>query len=119
MTVPEAFYDQPDIGLQWLFHWQAFHDLSTERQIGMGVGPIPRSAIRSYAEEYGIIEDDEYDKFEQIIRSVDVNYLKLVNSFGKKDAKATVPIHDVDGVKEVMSRLKARSAKPPRKQQQH
>lgn len=32
----------------------AFFELSTERQVGMGIGPIPMSAIRDYLERYGL-----------------------------------------------------------------
>lgn len=73
----------------------------------MGVGPIPRSAIKAYAEEFEI-EGDACDKFFHIIRSLDGEYLKLANSSGKSGGDALVPIDDVEGVKNVFGRLQAR-----------
>lgn len=116
MEAPAAFYEREEINPAWLFHWEAFNDLSSERQIGMGVGPIPRSAIKAYAEEFDIV-GDAFDKFYRIIREVDLEYLKQINSTSGKSSKdETVPVDDVDGVKNVMGRLAARA---PRKQKTH
>ena len=34
--------------------YSAFIELNTERQLGMSVGPIPKSAIRGYIKEFGL-----------------------------------------------------------------
>jgi len=81
----------------------------------MGVGPIPRSAIKAYAEEFDIV-GDAFDKFYRIIRAVDLEYLKHINS-SKSGTDAHVPVDDVDGVASVMHRLAARA--PKGKQQKH
>lgn len=52
---------------EWL---AAFHELSTERQIGMGVGPIPGSAIRGWP-----VAEDERELFHRCIRAMDGEYL--------------------------------------------
>lgn len=83
----------------------------------MGVGPIPRSAIKDYAAEYDIV-GDAFDKFARIIRAVDLEYMKQVNSSSLKPSKdATVPVDDVDAVRDVFNRLQARA--PKAKQQKH
>lgn len=106
---PAQFYEQPDINPQWSFYWQAFHDLSSERQIGMAIGPIPRSAIKNYADEFSIV-GDRFDSFERIIRSVDAEYLKLAQP-KKPDEKGTsAGVEDLAGVKDVMARLGARAS---------
>lgn len=115
MEAPAAFYEREDINPAWLFHWEAFNDLSSERQIGMGVGPIPRSAVKAYAEEFDIV-GDAFDKFYRIIRAVDLEYLKQVNASSKSKGDEYVPVDDVDGVKNVMGRLAARA---PKRQKTH
>jgi hypothetical protein len=53
---------------------EAFRDLSTDREIGMGRGPIPWSAIHLYGERYGLVKDD-FDRLVRIIRAMDGAYL--------------------------------------------
>lgn len=55
--------------------WAAFWELSTERPIGMGTGPIPVSKIRSYAPEFGM----ETSSFVRIMRRMDEEYLSHAN----------------------------------------
>lgn len=82
----------------------------------MSAGPIPRSAVKAYADEFNIV-GDEFDKFYRIIRTVDYEYLKQINASSKSSKDETVPVDDIDGVRSVMTRLQARNAKP--KQQKH
>jgi hypothetical protein len=57
-------------------YWEAFNDLSTERNSGgMGIGPIPRSAMRQYADEELGLTRPERDAFMWIIRQLDIKYL--------------------------------------------
>ena len=59
-----------------LFHWMAFARLSGDRAQGMGLGPIPWTAIDRYAERYDVIADaDEYDRFVGLIRAIDRAFL--------------------------------------------
>lgn len=70
-VIPAALIP-PDLSdIEW-FYWDAFWELSTERQVGMSPGPIPGSAIRDYA-----ASDQGYNAacFSQIIRSMDDFYL--------------------------------------------
>lgn len=55
--------------------WSAFWELSTERQIGMGVGPIPVSRIRRHAPEFGM----DTSSFVRIMRRMDDEYLSHAN----------------------------------------
>lgn len=73
--LPQWFLDQPVIPEGAEFFYNAFWDLSTERQIGMGLGPIPTSRIDERAREAGL----DYDTalmFRQVIRAMDTAYLK-------------------------------------------
>jgi hypothetical protein len=56
----------------------AFAELSTERHIGMNVGPIPHSAIVGYAERNGL--NDEFVAFARAIRAMDSVYLEYVQT---------------------------------------
>lgn len=57
--------------------YEDFWRLSTERQIGFGVGPIPASAIDRHTEGW-VAEDAEM--FETVIRAMDEVYLMRANS---------------------------------------
>jgi hypothetical protein len=66
--------------LEWL---NAFWELSTDRQIGMGVGAIPASAITEWAARAGL-DDIEAESFRSCIRAMDRAYLDFAN---KPDAE--------------------------------
>jgi hypothetical protein len=73
----------------------------------MGVGPIPYSAIRNYAEQYDICGRDEFDFFCGIIQGLDTEYLALINK--PKDKADMVPVSDVAEQHLVFERLRARA----------
>ena len=111
---PKEFFQQPEILPQHQLYMEAFNELSTERQIGMGVGPIPRSAIRAYAQELGIV-GDEFEHFHRIIRLVDNDYLQAANSSKKPDEANLVDASDPDSVRQVFKRLQKRASSAKRK----
>lgn len=118
---PPVFFEQPEIPLWQQFYWVAFHELSTERQLGMGLGPIPSSSILAYAREYEL-DRDETSNLVSLVRSLDTEFLQLSNRKltrrTKKEEKEDrianeveeVSTTDLKGVREVMGRLKARAA---------
>ena len=104
-SVPEGFLNQPSIAPQNLFLWDAFWELSSERQMGMGLGPIPYRALRSYADDGGIV-GDHFDLFRSVIRQLDGEYLAR-QSPKNSDTKMreTVDVNDIDGVRGLLKRL--------------
>ncbi len=56
------------------FYLQAFWSLSTERQMGMAMGPIPQSAIIAYGLR-AELDSDTMGLFEAVIRSLDAAYI--------------------------------------------
>lgn len=56
--------------------WEAFWELSTERQIGMSAGPIPVSKIRKHAAEVGLSQF----AFKRIATAMDQAYLGHVSA---------------------------------------
>ena len=64
---------EPDIS-GFSFYFDAFDELSTTRQIGMAIGPIPFTAIVEY---FRIFELSDFEDFAYIIRRLDVTFLEL------------------------------------------
>ena len=69
----------------WL---DAFWRLSTERQIGMTVGPIPDSKISEFIRENGI---KDRRLFRHCIRSADAFYLDHISKGDKADRIMSEP----------------------------
>lgn len=61
----------------------AFNELSTCRNIGLAVGPIPWTAIRQYAEFMGL-DDLQFENFNFLIRSMDRAYMEWNTARAKK-----------------------------------
>lgn len=114
-AVPPSFLQQPELAIHLRAERVAFSDLSTERQIGMGLGPIPRSKIIEYgAAELGL-DGDELDRFCRVIRRVDADYLDSVNTPRAVDDESVsdkAAMTDVAGVERV---LKSVAKKKPKK----
>ena len=66
-------------------YWNAFMELTTCRQVGMGVGPIPFTAIKEYALLYEI-SGIRFEVFNRLVRSLDREFLDHSNR--KQDALA-------------------------------
>jgi hypothetical protein len=113
---PVQFYERPEIEPHLQFHWEAFNELSSERQIGMAMGPIPRSAIRAYADEVAMT-GDEFDAFNRLIRAMDNEYLSMIHKSNKPQEKGIVaPVDDLEATKAVFDVIKARAASATKRQ---
>lgn len=109
-TPPRQFFERPEVDPDFHEEWLGFLDLTTERQTGMGAGPIPRSRIRAYASDECGLSGDAHERFCLIIRRVDDDYTSMVNST-TKDNPSSVSIDDVDGVKAVFDIVERRKEK--------
>lgn len=85
--VPEAL-EPPDILDGYGGWYEDFWRLSTERQIGMGIGPIPASFIDRHVQGW-LLEDAEM--FEYCIRQMDEAYLMTSNKTESEPAIAPGP----------------------------
>jgi hypothetical protein len=114
---PPEFYDRPEIEphLAWL--WNAFWELSTERQLGMSIGPIPVSKIREYLHDELDLHGAEYDRARAIIRKADDAWVGMLNR--RKDDEPemadTAKVSDAEGVKRVMRGLGNKAKRGRRK----
>lgn len=66
---------KPELDDHLDFAWQAFVALSSDRQLGMSVGPIPWSSIDRYALRFGIDGGDDFEAFAALISAMDGAYL--------------------------------------------
>lgn len=64
------------------FYIRAFWELSSCRDFGMGVGPIPWHRIIQYGERKGL-DRGMMEVFERVVRELDEVYLKDLNESSK------------------------------------
>lgn len=87
-SIPECL-EPPEI-LDGFGGWyEDFFELSTERQIGMGLGPIPQSCIDARTAGWRY---DDADMFSMCIRAMDAAYLAIRN--GNKEPEEPVSARD-------------------------
>lgn len=86
--MPEAL-EPPELLDGYGGWYEDFWRLSTERQHGFGIGPIPASAIDSHVEGWGY-EDAEV--FEFCIRQMDGVYMRALNKIGDDAPAAANPM---------------------------
>jgi len=84
MDVPALDKRPVMIGLSWL--WEAFMDLTTCRAIGMSIGPIPWTAIQTYAESERLTPEETWT-LHQVTRHLDHVYLEHMH---RKDSGSSV-----------------------------
>lgn len=68
--------------------WEAFWHLTTDRQTGMALGPIPWSAIDRYATRHAIDDPDDFDEFVELVMTLDQAYLEHCSREQDRQAKA-------------------------------
>lgn len=61
MPIPKKFAEAPEVPMGLELYLGAFWDLSTCRQYGFGISPIPFTAIMDYAQAYEFSEDQTED----------------------------------------------------------
>ncbi len=112
--MPAEFYNRPKLLPGCDFYFEAFWELSSDRQIGMGVGEIPFSAIDRYAVRFDV-HGDAFDTLRRVLRSMDAEYRKVVNT--PKDKQKTVSAKDAKGFGALLDRMgeRAAAAQRPRK----
>jgi hypothetical protein len=64
----------------------AFLDLSYDRGSGWNIGPIPRWAIKDYADDYEIVGEQREDLF-FFVRAMDNAYRKYLEDKTEKNRK--------------------------------
>jgi hypothetical protein len=62
--------NEPELADHLAFEFGAFNDLSRDRDVGFGLGPIPWCAMDAYARRLDLVGDD-FDRFVLILSKVD------------------------------------------------
>ena len=78
-VIPEL-QNKPDLFDSAIPYLNAFHALSTSRQIGFGIGFIPYSEIYTYLNENNIYDIDDREDYYHFIKFIDVIYVQISNS---------------------------------------
>lgn len=81
--MPDGFTEDEYLSEDLHFCLDAFNDLSTERQFGMGVGPIPFFQIVRYCKYYSLCEEMSY-RLINIIQRIDEYYVSDLSEKQKK-----------------------------------
>lgn len=101
--MPPGYQGKPSIYQHLLFIWDAFWELSSDRQMGFGAeGRIPSAAIRAYARDYGLITHSDLRWFVMLIRVMDAEYLELRRPKDKDAPAREVRLNDVAGIKALL-----------------
>ena len=76
MPLPDRIQNAPEIlpGLQLFFI--GFLDLSSSRQIGMGLGAVPWKTIFDYCEAFGL-DEEQTEAMHHHIRVMDTAYINF------------------------------------------
>lgn len=75
VALPEWYVREPIPSESTRFYIEAFWDLTTERAIGIVMGQIPSSRLRSYARRNGL-QGGSMMLFRAVLRALDDAYLK-------------------------------------------
>lgn len=59
--IPDRIKDAPTLFVGLEFYYTAFTELSTCREMGMAMGPIPWTEVQAYADTYELSEDESED----------------------------------------------------------
>ena len=80
--MPDKIANAPYLELGLDLYLSAFFELEGDRQIGMGIGPIPWNVVNQYAKAYHF-DEEQSTKLHRYIKALDAVYLNHVN----KDTK--------------------------------
>lgn len=72
--LPNSIQNAPELNLGLGLFYTGFLDLTSSRQVGMGMGPIPLLSILEYCMINGI-EGDQQDDFVWFTQRLDARYL--------------------------------------------
>lgn len=81
--IPKKMQDAPELMLGLELYFSAFLDLNTERDIGMGEGPIPWGSINRWAGAMELSEEQTMDLHHHVVH-LDTAYRKYHTKKGKK-----------------------------------
>lgn len=84
--LPPGYFEKPPDMAAAAFYMRAWRDLSTCRDLGMGIGRIPWSAVHAYAAHLGLDAANER-VFNEVIVAMDAVYLRYESEQQKRRAE--------------------------------
>jgi hypothetical protein len=115
---PAPFFERPEISRLHLAYWDAFTVLSTERPLGMVLGPIPASKIVSYIRDEMDAHDDRAEYAFDVLYGLDRKYLEMLGrraaTRGGKPVANRAKATDPAAMRGLMSRFREKQQKPNR-----
>ena len=81
MPLPERIRNKPTLRIGLEFYWKAYRDLTSDRDIGMGVGPIPWQAMNNWGIRNHVYGDD----FERLVITLQGLDKVFMDRQGKKN----------------------------------
>ncbi len=79
--IPERIRNKPRLHFNLSYFFNAFVELDSERDVGMGFGPIPWSSLHQYA-LFHELSGEAYEDFMYLLRELDRAYIKHVAKKG-------------------------------------
>lgn len=74
---PAALVEMPEVFPDLEYVVEAFSALTSSRQVGFGLAPIPLTEIKTYVEMFDI--PDDLDTFLRLLRALDNEYLETLD----------------------------------------
>ena len=87
IDLPGTIGDKPEVREDLVLYWEAYLDLNGCRQIGFGAGPIPWTAIDTYARRHGIRDPEEFTTLKELVTAIDRDYLKFLDEDRERNKK--------------------------------
>lgn len=78
VPIPDKIQNAPQLNIGLELYYVAFQELNSCRALGMTIGPIPWTAVKTYCDEHGIVSDLREDVF-YYITQMDEAYLSYVS----------------------------------------
>jgi hypothetical protein len=72
--LPDVVENAPTLQPGLIYYYLIWQELSADRQIGFGLGPIPSSSIRCYCKDEQLTDDETYD-VTYLVRALDRAFL--------------------------------------------
>ena len=92
--------------------------MSTERQIGMSIGPIPRSKTRAYATDELDLHGEAHEHFCAVIDLMDAAFVQQANAVKSPNdpqTRSTASPEDGNAVGRILENVAKKPARPKRK----
>jgi len=91
LPLPQKIQHAPELHPGLELYYGAFFDLSTCRQVGFGVSPIPWNVIADYAQVYQF-DDDQVDDLFHFVRHMDHTFINHQSKRTEKPVAEKKPL---------------------------